>query len=146
MSIEIRITGETAADVRKQMSELLGSAALVATQAFINPEAPQTRARPPKAEPASAAATVEAPVAESASADGTDAGTSGTGDTTTDDGEPGALTYDGDIKPAVIKLSQKGGRPAVEKLLAGFNVGNAKDVPEAKWGDLLAAIDAAMEG
>ena len=57
-----------------------------------------------------------------------------------------ALTYEGDIKPAVLRVSVKHGRPGVEKLLADFKAGNAREVPESEWPNLLAAIDKLLEG
>ena len=55
-----------------------------------------------------------------------------------------ALDYQTDIKPAVLKVSQKHGRPGVEKLLAPYNVTNAQQIPAEKWATLLTEIEAAL--
>lgn len=125
--IELKITADTVEDLHSQMARLLSSSAPAATPPAEEPK-PQRQQRqaqspppppPPVEEPTPQAETpAETPPAD----------------------EPAGLTYDGDIKPAVLRVSEKHGRPGVEKLLAEFGVANAKEVPEARWPEFMAAI------
>lgn len=146
MSIELTIRANDAADLKVQLAALLGGAAiLVATGGGGGgggaADAPRTstrkpaepKAEPPKAEPEPAAEITQ--VSEEAIATVAD-----------DPAERGPLTYDGDIKPAVLKVSAKHGRPGVEKLLADFGVDHTSKVTEDKWPEFLAAIDKMLEG
>lgn len=56
------------------------------------------------------------------------------------------LDYATHIKPGVLKVSAKGGRPAVEALLKPYGVDNASKIPAAHYPQLMAAIEAALEG
>lgn len=52
--------------------------------------------------------------------------------------------YNAHIKPAVLKVSAKLGRPGVEQLLAHYNVTNAQDIAKADWPGLLQRVDAML--
>ena len=85
--------------------------------------------------------------------DGSDSGQTATTDASRYEGGPPTEAdladenhpYNATVKPAVLKLSQKGGRPAVEALLAPYAVGNAREIPVSGYRQLLAEIAAAME-
>lgn len=142
MSLELMIRANSPDDLRKQLADLLGTAAapLVAVGAGAASGATTTaRTAKPKDEPKDVAPVVQpepepiTEVSEEACAQVAD--------------EPkGVLTYDGDIKPAVLKVSGKHGRPGVEKLLADFGVDHTSKVPEEKWPEFLAAIDKMLGG
>lgn len=56
------------------------------------------------------------------------------------------LDYVKDIQtPAVRLLTRPGGRPLLEKILAGFNVKVAKELDESLWPALVEAINAALK-
>lgn len=150
MSIELKITGETADDVKAQMSAFLsgGTFSIVAGEGGVASgggaagtgagAAQTTRRTPPKADPPKVEeVAAEAPVAEEPAAE------PAIEEPAADDA-PKALTYDGDIKPAVLKVSGKHGRAGVEKLLGEFGVDHTSKVPEDKWPEFLAAIDKAL--
>lgn len=79
-----------------------------------------------------------------------------TGQTATSDASrsDAPLTYDADIKPAILRVNghpedQGGGRAGVEKLVKQFGGEtpegtNAKYIPEDQWPALLAAVDAVL--
>lgn len=150
MSIELKIVALDAADLKKQLADLLsggsvtivagvGSAGEGATASGAVSTAPKAaKAKPEKPEIVEAkvedvAVAEEAPAAEVVEETNVAEIEAAV--------EAGTLTYEGDIKPAVLKVSAKHGRPGVEKLLADFEAANAKEIPEAKWPELLAAID-----
>ena len=54
--------------------------------------------------------------------------------------------YKDDIMPRVLKLASKRGTEVTEGLLKTFGVKRASELDPARHGELLAAIDAAMEG
>ena len=63
--------------------------------------------------------------------------------------EPAPLrtyNYKNDIMPRVLKLASKRGTEVTEGLLKTFGVKRASELDPARHGELLAAIDAAMEG
>lgn len=57
----------------------------------------------------------------------------------------GDLDYQRDVKPAVLKISQKLGRPGVETLLKPFDVTNAQQIPATRWPELMTAVAELME-
>lgn len=147
MSIELKITGDTADDVKAQMSAFLsgGTFSIVVGEGggggsggAIAGAAQTTRRTPPKVDPPKVAeVVVEAPAAEEPAAEPA-------AEEPAADEAPKVLTYDGDIKPAVLKVSGKHGRAGVEKLLGEFGVDHTSKVPEDKWPEFLAAIDKAL--
>lgn len=56
-----------------------------------------------------------------------------------------AYDYATEIKPAVLKVSQKFGRDGVIKLLEPYGVANAQLIPDTKHGQLMAEIEAMLE-
>ena len=135
MSISLTINATSNDDLRSQMLALLG---ITLTPAE---DAPAPKVTAPKAATKPVETKVE-PVAEETKVEPEAvaevvAGVVVDGDVT--------ITYDDHIKPAVLKVSAKHGRPGVEKLLADFKVANAKEVPEAQWPELLAAVDALLK-
>lgn len=61
--------------------------------------------------------------------------------------EPGELTYETHIKPAILDVSANhGGREAVLKLLGEFNVDSAKALTPEQWPALMAAVAALKAG
>jgi hypothetical protein len=149
LPITLTITADDDRHLRVQLLGLLGTTA----------DAPSPPAAAPKARAQAAAPKAETPASDPSPAPSdTSPQTPSEATTTTADGgatsaspsdEPatdGALTYEGDIKPAVLRVSAKKGRPGVEALLKQFEVANAKEVPEARWPEFMAAIDKALEG
>ena len=134
MSITLTINAADPADLHAQLSAMLGSTPTAAVTT-----APKVT--PPKADPKPVEAKVEAPPVEEAKAE-PEAEITADPEPSSD---PAALTYDDHIKPAVLKVSAKHGRPGVEKLLADFKVANAREVPEAQWPELLAAVEALLK-
>lgn len=135
MTIEIRITADTAEEARSQMATLLGGPAqIVGAPDVPLAEAPK-RTRAVKPDPAPA----ETPPADSAA------------QMTNDQAAPsepdadGVYDYATQVKPAVLKVSQKHGREGVENLLKPFNVTNAQQIPAERHGELMAAIDKLLE-
>lgn len=53
--------------------------------------------------------------------------------------------YNVHIKPAVLKLSAKGGRPMVEAFLAPYKADNARDIPQEAYPNLLMQIAKLLE-
>ena len=57
-----------------------------------------------------------------------------------------AYDYNADIAPRVLELVDKRGRETAERVLASFGVKRAVHLDPSRFGDLLDAISAAMEG
>lgn len=135
MSISLTINATDANDLRRQLSELLGAPKGVVME-YKDPVAAEivraASTKPkttPKVEGTTAPAVEPEPEAEETQAD--------------DAGEQTEVvyTYDDHIKPSVLKVSAKHGRPGVEKLLSQFGVANAREVPEEKWPEFMAEIE-----
>lgn len=60
--------------------------------------------------------------------------------------EPQSYDYNKDVAPRVLELVDKRGRETAERVLASFGVKRAVHLDPSRFGDLLAAISAAMEG
>jgi hypothetical protein len=56
---------------------------------------------------------------------------------------PKAVTY-AEAASAVTKLVKEKGREAAKALLAGFNATNLKEIPEARFADVIAAAENAL--
>lgn len=148
MSISLTINASDANDLRRQLSELLGSAAVAAVvdpqpsppKATAQRAAPkaETPASDPSPEPSATSQTNQSE-ATTTEADG-GAGSASPSDDE-DAGDAPTYTYEDHIKPSVLKVSAKHGRPGVEKLLTQFGVANAREVPEEKWPEFMAEIE-----
>lgn len=149
MSLELTITATDGVDLRNQLQALLGVTDIPAAPVSTNPQssspkasaqraAPkaETQASAPSPEPSATSPTTQSEATTTEADGGAD-----TASPSDDAGEAAALDYERDIKPAVLKVSAKGGRPAVEKLLSQFDAANAKEIPTARWPELLAEID-----
>jgi hypothetical protein len=161
--IKIEIEGATAHDVREQMLLLIGygmqtleatapvdapvtvpvvapkvvgttPTASVKAESRKSPPEPKASAPLAAAQPTDAGPSSPPTVSDAGAASPASVVSSG------DDTGERTFDYDTEVKPAVLRLSQKLGRPGVEMLLKPFGVDNAKHVPEDKRGDLMAAI------
>lgn len=145
MSIELTIHAADGDDLRRQLAGLLGTAAAVPSPQPSPPKASARRAAPEAATQPSDPSPAPSDTSPTTQSEATTTEADGGADTASpsDDAAGGdqALTYDADIKPAVLKVSAKHGRPGVEKLLAQFEAANAKEIPETRWPELLAEID-----
>lgn len=143
LSLQLTINAADPADLRRQLADLLGTTADVTAPAPAANKRPTRTETAPRAEPEPATSETATTASDAGAQTEAASGQSAQAESVADAGAQGgsALTYDGDIKPAVLKVSAKHGRPGVEKLLAGFSVANAKEVPEAKWPEFLAEID-----
>lgn len=56
---------------------------------------------------------------------------------------PKAVTY-AEAASAVTRLVKEKGREAAKSLLAGFNAANLKEIPEARYAEVIAAAEAVM--
>jgi hypothetical protein len=54
--------------------------------------------------------------------------------------------YNTDVAPRVLELVSKAGRPVAEKVLSSFGVKRASELDPSRFGQLLDAVAAAMEG
>ena len=110
----------------------------------VEPEAPKRtrRTKPaPEAEDQGAASPQPSAPAEDAdaSADPSAAGSSGSA---TNASEPEVIAYDSHIRPAILAVSEAGGRDAVTEVLSQFGVNHANKVPQEDWPALLYAAQA----
>ena len=152
--IELKITADTPADLRKQLAEILGapSVPLASSASRLQAHMPNDeansepekarRGRPPKAEAQSvdvATLNVESNQTEAGVVDAeATASEIAEAAVAADDS---AITYDTHIKPAILKVSANyGGRDAVLKLLSAFNVDHASKLTEDQWPALLAKV------
>ena len=145
--INLSITADTPADLRKQLAELLGG--VVPTQATITAataqpneyvEAEKRKGRPPK----TSGSAVDTRPDES---EKTEAGPADAAPEASDG--PEELTYDTHIKPAILKVSahppeQGGGREGVLSLLAKHNVDHASKLSVEQYPAVLADISALL--
>lgn len=157
MSIKIEIYAETAAEARRQMADLLGKVATEIAETTGVTDTPLEQ--PPKGRAPRAGKSEANPPSDTSqkpsdtSTTATTADPDGSADTASpsDDApadEPaadGTWDYATQIKPAVLRVSQKLGREGVISLLEPFKVANAKDVPAERHGELMAAIDKLLE-
>lgn len=145
-------------DLHKQLRELLGATAVTytvgaggAASGNAGPGGAATTTKPkPDPKPKDEAPKVEEVVADATVVEEKPAEEltfpTGTGlMTETEYADPSGF-YLTVVKPSVLKVSAKHGRPGVEKLLADFNAPNAKEVPQERYPELLAAIDKMLEG
>lgn len=162
MTISLTINATDANDLRRQLADLLGSAAVIPTIAgtFVasgvgapggaggatsatKPKVVAGTDTEPKVEETKAAAEVVRPKVETKTEETVAEPEVEVEETQADAGEPTEVvyTYDDHIKPSVLKVSAKHGRPGVEKLLSQFGVANAREVPEEKWPEFMAEIE-----
>ena len=162
--ITLTIEAETLDELRQKALDAIGFSGTVGhtlTSVLAEPDVAETvkRTRRTKEQMAADNAVIEGEVVSEQSSKNAPADTaqSGSPEEPTDDGDKSgqtatsdaspsdaALDYQTDIKPAVLKVSQKHGRPGVEKLLAPYNVTNAQQIPAEKWATLLTEIEAAL--
>lgn len=57
-----------------------------------------------------------------------------------------AYDYNTEVAPRVLELVSKRGRDTVKTLLAGFGVTRASELDASRYGELMDAVNAAMEG
>ena len=137
MSIELKITATDAADLRAKLSAFLGMAPVVSTIAAVTDEpAKRGPGRPPKAETPVTEPVVTKEYVARVEEQQVEINKAVEAEVTTD-GADEAITYDGHLKPAVLKVSAKHGRAGVEKLLASFDVDHTSKVPESRWAEFL---------
>lgn len=151
--IKLEIEATDADHLRQQLAALLSTGVYtiqtdVIAQTVTLPLAePAKRGTKPKDDAPKATPLSESPASTQASGAQPP---STTGPTATSDASPsepaGPVAYDTHIKPAVLKVSghpvdQGGGREGVLKLMEQFGVANAKEIPEDRWPELLAAVD-----
>lgn len=154
MTIEIRITADNASDARAQLSGLLGLYSAVAENPPGErvPLEPAPKARAPRAEKPAVTPptdTSQKPSGTSTTATTADPDGGAPGASRSDDEpavEDNQWDYQTQIKPAVLKVSQKLGRSGVVTLLEPFGVDNASKIPAERHGELMAAIDKMLEG
>ena len=137
MTIQLTINAPDAADLKRQLRELLGDdqpspvkETVVKNPPAVAPPAEkpvETQASKPSQKPSdtSTTATTAAPPAGEVSEE--------------------IRHYNDVIKPAVLKVSQKHGRDGVLKLLAKFDVSNASKIPADRHGELMTAITEMLE-
>lgn len=153
MPITLHIEAETHPEL---ISKTLAALGMTTSEQITAPLAEAPKATRKKAEPVSQG-TAQSENQASTPASGEPL-PSTTGPTATSDAshsdEPHVLTYDADIKPAILRVSghpedQGGGRAGVEKLVKQFGGEtpegtNAKYIPEDQWPALLAAVDVVL--
>lgn len=151
LTISVTINAVDVADLRRQLASLLGDGSAT----IVYGGAPDPQPSPPKASAQRAAPKAATPPSDPSpepsdtsptiQSEATTIEADGGADTASpSEGDPRTLSYDDDIKPAVLKVSAKHGRPGVEKLLAKFGAGNAREVPEDRWPEFMAEIEALL--
>jgi len=124
--ITLTVTADNAADLRTQLAAILGGSvsALPAAEAAPAAEAPKptTRKAPAKAEEKPVEQVQETPAVEQAK------------------GSPDKLDFNTDVAPLVVSTVETYGKPVVVEVLTQFGVAKASEVPEAQWGELIAAL------
>lgn len=160
MTISLTINATDANDLRRQLADLLGSAAVIPTIAgtFVasgvgapggaggatsatKPKVVAGTDTEPKVEETKAAAEVVRPKVETKTEETVAEPEAEDTQADADEQTEVVYTYDDHIKPSVLKVSAKHGRPGVEKLLSQFGVANAREVPEEKWPEFMAEIE-----
>jgi hypothetical protein len=147
MSIKIEVTGESLTEVADKLLAIGNSLRVTVSYAEDNAarealQASRKGKTPPKKEPvadvgepaASASETTEdtSVVSEEATSNGTE--------TSTAPVAVNALDFDKDVAPVVISYVQSKGKPFVVGILEQFGVTKASELPEDRWGELLAAL------
>jgi hypothetical protein len=150
MSIKIEVTGESLTEVADKLLAIGNSLRVTVSYAEdnANREALQASRKgktPSKKEPvadvgepsgtAVTEATTEGTSAEQQTEQSSEASTAATPTTGT---KP--LDFDKDVAPVVISYVQSKGKPYVVGILAQFGVAKAGELPEDRWGELLAAL------
>ena len=162
MSIKIEVTGDSLAEVADKLLAIGNSLRVTLSYAEdnANREALQASRKgktPLKKEPVAevgepSGQTVASGLTVSSSLGGTSSpapdqpeDTSQSSAATSDDTTSPApnaktLDFDKDVAPVVISYVQSKGRPFVVGILEQFGVGKASELPEDRWGELLAAL------
>jgi len=142
MSIKIEVTGESLTEVADKLLAIGNSLLGVNAPALeVKPTRKPAAKKEPVAdvgEPSGAAATevtTESTSAEQRMEQSSEASTVATPSTDTK-----ALDFDKDVAPVVISYVQSKGKPFVVGILEQFGVAKASELPEDRWGELLAAL------
>ena len=153
--IKIEITADTAAEARNEMLAFLGNLQVVVQERELQRSSTTTGevaqekpplAQPPKARAQRAEKVAEAPATDTSQPPSDTSAKETTSDpggsaTTASPSEQGPLDYNTHIKPAVLKVSAKYDRSAVEKLMTDFGVEHFTKLAPKRYPELLVAID-----
>ena len=131
MSIKIEVTGESLTEVADKLLALGHKLAGDPTM----PEVKAAAKKAPKKEPVAAEGEQEA---QSSVTEPTT--TEPQSDKTPSTPAISTLDFDKDVAPVVISYVQSKGKPFVVGILEQFGVGKASELPEDRWGELLAAL------
>ena len=153
MPIRIEITADTAAEARNEMLAFLGNLQVVVQERDLQRPSggavtgsPPPLVQPPKARAQRAEKAMETPATDTSQPPSDTSAKETTSDpggsaTTASPSEQGPLDYNTHIKPAVLKVSAKYDRSAVEKLMADFDVDHFTKLAPERYPELLMEID-----
>ena len=140
MSIKIEVTGESLTEVADKLLALGHKLAGDPTMPEVKVAAKKGKKEPVAAEgePSGTGATEATTAFSSAEQQTEQSSEASTAATPTTDTKP--LDFDKDVAPVVISFVQSKGKPYVVGILEQFGVAKASELPEDRWGELLAAL------